>query len=146
MAATLANDGVNPLTGERAVDETYIRDILSVMYTCGMYDYAGEWAYRVGMPAKSGVSGGVIAVAPRRAGIAVFSPRLDERGNSVRGIKVCEELSRRFGLHLLEAGGAAAASRRPCPPAPRRPPPGRCWDSGGTPAAPAASAGEDPLA
>ncbi len=146
MAATLANDGVNPLTGERAVDETYIRDILSVMYTCGMYDYAGEWAYRVGMPAKSGVSGGIIAVAPRRAGIAVFSPRLDERGNSVRGIKVCEELSRRFGLHLLEAGGAgtrfeaslstrtAAAAARPL------------LGSGGTPAAPAASAGEDPLA
>lgn len=103
MAATLANHGVNPLTGDRAVDERYIRDILSVMYTCGMYNYAGEWAYTVGIPAKSGVSGGIIAVVPNQIGIAVFSPPLDGRGNSVRGVKVCEELSQHFGLHLLDS-------------------------------------------
>ena len=103
MAATLANHGVNPLTGDRAVDERYIRDILSVMYTCGMYNYAGEWAYTVGIPAKSGVSGGIIAVVPNQIGIAVFSPPLDIRGNSVRGVKVCEELSQHFGLHLLDS-------------------------------------------
>ncbi len=103
MAATLANHGVNPLTGDRAVDERYIRDILSVMYTCGMYNYAGEWAYTVGIPAKSGVSGGIIAVVPNQIGIAVFSPPLDSRGNSVRGVKVCEELSQHFGLHLLDS-------------------------------------------
>ncbi|HIK55143.1 MAG TPA: glutaminase A [Synechococcales cyanobacterium M55_K2018_004] len=103
MAATLANHGINPLTGDRAISECYIRDILSVMYTCGMYNYAGEWAYRVGIPAKSGVSGGIIAVVPNQIGIAVFSPPLDKRGNSVRGVAVCEALSQHFGLHLLDS-------------------------------------------
>lgn len=101
MGATLANNGVNPLTGERAIQADYVRDLLSVMYTCGMYDFAGGWVYQVGFPAKSGVSGGIIGVVPGKMGIAVFSPPLDERGNSIRGIKVCEELSRHFGLHIL---------------------------------------------
>ncbi|EKU96267.1 L-glutaminase [Leptolyngbya sp. PCC 7375] len=101
MGATLANNGVNPLTGERAIQADYVRDLLSVMYTCGMYDFAGGWVYQVGFPAKSGVSGGIIGVVPGKMGIAVFSPPLDERGNSIRGIKVCEELSRHFGLHVL---------------------------------------------
>ena len=74
------------------------------MLSCGMYDYAGEWAYRVGLPAKSGVGGGICAVVPGRSGIGIFSPLLDARGNSVRGIKVCEELSERFGLHVFELG------------------------------------------
>ena len=103
MAATLANQGINPLTGDRAVHARYIRDILSVMSSCGMYNYAGEWAYRVGLPAKSGVCGGVIAVVPGQVGIAVFSPPLDERGNSVRGVKVCETISQTFGLHLFDS-------------------------------------------
>ncbi|GAB1538955.1 hypothetical protein NUACC21_16200 [Scytonema sp. NUACC21] len=102
MAATLANKGINPVTGERAVDSRYVRDILSVMYTCGMYNFAGEWAYNVGIPAKSGISGGIIAVIPNLMGIGVFSPLLDSRGNSVRGVKVCEELSQKFGLHLFD--------------------------------------------
>jgi glutaminase len=101
MAATLANDGINPITGERALDAAYVQDVLSVMYTCGMYDFSGEWAYRVGMPAKSGVGGGIIAVSPRRLGIGVFSPLLDARGNSVRGVKVCTEISQHFGLHAF---------------------------------------------
>jgi glutaminase len=116
MAATLANQGVNPMTGERALASEYIRDVLSVIYTCGMYDFAGEWAYRVGMPAKSGVGGGIIAVAPGQAGIGVFSPLLDAHGNSVRGIRVCEELSERFGLHVFDyraATGALAAAIAP---------------------------------
>ncbi|MBD2346891.1 glutaminase A [Anabaena subtropica] len=104
MAATLANRGVNPITGEQAVDSRYIKDILSVMYTCGMYNFAGEWAYKVGIPAKSGVCGGIMAVVPHQMGIAVFSPPLDIRGNSVRGVKVCEELSQELGLHLFECG------------------------------------------
>jgi glutaminase len=104
MAATLANKGVNPITGEKAVDNNYIKDILSVMYTCGMYNFAGEWAYKVGIPAKSGVCGGIIAVVPGQMGIGVFSPLLDSRANSVRGVKVCEELSQRLGLHLFECG------------------------------------------
>ena len=103
MAATLANQGVNPITGDRAVEAGYIRDILSVMYTCGMYNFAGEWAYRVGLPAKSGVCGGIIAVVPDQLGIAVFSPPLDERGNSVRGVRVCEAISQEFGLHLFDS-------------------------------------------
>lgn len=103
MAATLANRGINPLNKVQAVSNCYIRDILSVMYTCGMYNFAGEWAYKIGLPAKSGVSGGLIVVVPGRMGIGVFSPPLDERGNSVRGVKVCEELSQRFGLHLFES-------------------------------------------
>lgn len=102
MAATLANRGVNPVTGERAIEETYIRDVLTVMHTCGMYNYAGEWAYTVGLPAKSGVSGGVIAVLPGQFGICVFSPPVDPRGNSVRGIRVCEDLSRNTGMHIFE--------------------------------------------
>ncbi|QSJ19733.1 glutaminase A [Nostoc sp. UHCC 0702] len=102
MAATLANRGLNPITGEQAVDSRYIKDILSVMYTCGMYNFAGEWAYKVGIPAKSGVCGGIFAVVPNQMGIAVFSPPLDARGNSVRGVKVCEELSQHLGLHLFE--------------------------------------------
>jgi glutaminase len=78
-----------------------------------MYDFAGEWAYKVGLPAKSGVGGGIIAVVPGQAGIGVFSPLLDERGNSARGIRVCEELVERFGLHIFDcrapASGLAAA-------------------------------------
>ncbi|MBD2465137.1 glutaminase A [Oscillatoria sp. FACHB-1407] len=103
MAATLANQGVNPQTGDRAVEAGYVRDILSVMYTCGMYNFAGEWAYLVGLPAKSGVCGGIIAIVPDQIGIAVFSPPLDFRGNSVRGVKVCEALSHQFGLHLFDS-------------------------------------------
>ncbi|MDX2168344.1 MAG: glutaminase A [Deltaproteobacteria bacterium] len=114
MAATLANGGVNPRTGERALAVEYVRDLLSVMYTCGMYDYAGEWAYRVGLPAKSGVGGGILAVVPGQAGIGIFSPPLDSHGNSVRGLRVCEDLVERFGLHVFDArdgsgGGLAAA-------------------------------------
>jgi glutaminase len=78
-----------------------IQDVLSVMFTCGMYDYAGEWAFRVGIPAKSGVGGGILGVVNRQLGIGTFSPRLDERGNSVRGIKVCADLSDELGLHAF---------------------------------------------
>jgi glutaminase len=107
MAATLANGGVNPVTGERALDEHYVQDVISVMLTCGMYDYSGEWVYRVGMPAKSGVGGGITALAPGKLGIGTFSPPLDAKGNSYRGIKVCEDLSRDFGLHLFNVAQAA---------------------------------------
>lgn len=101
MGATLANNGAHPITGERAIQADYVRDLLSVMYSCGMYDFTGEWVYQVGFPAKSGVGGGIIGVVPGKLGIAVFSPPLDERGNSIRGIKVCEELAQRFELHIL---------------------------------------------
>lgn len=102
MAATLANQGKQPVTQKQVVNPDYIRDILSVMYTCGMYNRAGEWAYRVGIPAKSGVSGGIIAVVPGKAGIATFSPPIDANGNSVRGLRVFEALSHQYGLHLFD--------------------------------------------
>jgi glutaminase len=102
MAATIANRGVNPVTGEQAIAEEYVRDMLSVMYTCGLHDFSGEWAYRVGLPAKGGVSGGLIAVVPQQVGVAVFSPLLNTHGLSVRGIRVCEDLSREFGLHIFD--------------------------------------------
>jgi len=101
MAATLANDGINPRTGERVYEAHYVRDMLSVMNSCGMYDYAGEWAYEVGMPAKSGVSGCIIAVIPGQIGVAVFSPPIDAQGNSVRGIRVCQDISNEFELHAF---------------------------------------------
>lgn len=100
MAATLANHGQNPLTGEQVFPPEVVRDVLTLMSTCGMYNYAGEWAYEVGIPAKSGVSGGILAVIPGQAGIAVWSPPLDHHGNSVRGIRVCQEISRAFSLHV----------------------------------------------
>lgn len=127
MAATLANGGVHPLTGKCALPAEHVERVLSVMATCGMYDYAGSWLYEVGMPAKSGVSGGIIAVVPGRFGIGLFSPPLDEKGNSVRGIAACKRLSRDLGLHIFTRTaipamalgrvytGAAAPSRRQPP-------------------------------
>jgi glutaminase len=109
MAATLANGGENPLTGVRAVARDHVESILSVMGSCGMYDAAGEWIYHVGMPAKSGVAGGILAVLPGQFGIGVFSPRLDECGNSVRGIEVCRELSRKFALHMFNVPRLSAS-------------------------------------
>jgi glutaminase len=102
MAATLANMGTNPVTRETVFDFQYIKDVLSVMFTCGLYDHAGEWAYHVGLPAKSGVGGGMLAVVNRQLGIAAYSPRLDAKGNSVRGILACRELASRLGLHAFE--------------------------------------------
>lgn len=99
MAATLANQGVNPLTGVRAIRREHVESVLSVMASCGMYDSSGAWIYDVGMPAKSGVGGGVVAVLPGQFGIGVFSPRLDRRGNSARAVKVCVDLSRAWELH-----------------------------------------------
>ena len=110
MAATLASNGVNPVTGVRAAREDTVRNVLSVMASCGMYDAAGDWLYNVGLPAKSGVAGGIIAVLPGQFGIAVYSPPLDEHGNSVRGVRVCEELSAALHLHVM------SPPRRPAPP------------------------------
>jgi glutaminase len=101
MAATLANGGVHPSSGERALEPEHVQRVLSVMATCGMYDYAGSWLYEVGMPAKSGVGGGILAVLPGRFGIGIFSPRLDAKGNSVRGIEVCKRLSQDLGLNVF---------------------------------------------
>ena len=112
MGATLANGGVNPVSGIRALSEHYVDNVLSVMATCGMYDFSGEWLYRTGLPAKSGVGGGILAVQPGRIGIAVFSPRLDPHGNSARGIAVCRALAADLGLHLFAAAQPAAPAVR----------------------------------
>jgi glutaminase len=109
MAATLANMGRNPLTAKPVFDITAVRSMLSIMFTCGMYDYSGEWAYRVGVPAKSGVSGGVVAVVNRQLGIATYSPRLDSRGNSCRGIEASVELANRFGLHAFDCSNVGSS-------------------------------------
>jgi len=101
MGATLANRGINPHTGERALAGEHVRDVISVMSTCGMYDAAGQWATDVGIPAKSGVSGGILTALPDYFGLGVVSPGLDAHGNSVRGVNLCRELSERFGLHLF---------------------------------------------
>jgi glutaminase len=101
MATALANGGINPVTRERVLTRYAVARTLSVMTSSGMYDYAGEWIYRVGIPAKSGVGGGIIAALPAQLGLGTFSPLLDVHGNSVRGIKMCEALSADFGLHVL---------------------------------------------
>lgn len=102
MGATLANGGVNPVTGKRALPARYVRDLLTLMFTCGLYTYAGEWAYTVGLPAKSGVSGAILAVVPGKMGVAAYSPRVDSHGNSVRALRALRELSERLGLHVFQ--------------------------------------------
>ena len=124
MAATLANNGVNPITGETVMHEDVARTTLAVMAMCGMYDSSGEWMVRVGLPAKSGVGGGIVAVKPGQFGVGVFSPPLDDRGNSVRGVQVLERLSSAFDLHLMthpdqdrsavDRGARATATRSAC--------------------------------
>jgi glutaminase len=112
MAATLANQGVNPVTRERAIRAEHVESVLSVMASCGMYDSSGGWIHDVGMPAKSGVGGGVIAVLPGQFGIGVFSPRLDRRGNSVRAVRVFADLSEAWELHQFNPPYCPQTSRR----------------------------------
>ncbi len=112
MAATLANGGVQPVTGEQVVEEGVVRQVLSIMLTSGMYDAAGDWISTVGYPAKSGVSGGILGVLPGQLGIAAFSPRLDEHGHSVRAVDLCRRLSSDMGLHMMEAPQPARATIR----------------------------------
>lgn len=102
MAATMANIGNHPLSGEPVFDFQLIKYVMAVMFSCGLYNYAGNWAFEVGLPAKSGVAGGIFAVVNRQLGIGVYSPRLDAQGNSVRGILVCRELASHFGLHAFD--------------------------------------------
>ncbi|KIW84920.1 glutaminase A [Fonsecaea pedrosoi CBS 271.37] len=110
MAATLCNAGVNPVTGETIMPADSVRQVLSVMTTCGMYDAAGDWVSRVGIPAKSGVAGGVIGALPGQVGIAAFSPKLNDRGNSVRAVALFEQLSRDMGFHMMDVSQVARAS------------------------------------
>lgn len=112
MAACLANGGINPVTGLRVLEPHNTGRVLSIMSSCGMYDYSGEWIYNVGMPAKSGVAGGLLAVLPGQFGIGIFSPPLDAKGNTVRGIRVCNDLSNDFGLHLFNTPRVVTSALR----------------------------------
>uniref|UniRef100_A0A8C5FN83 glutaminase n=1 Tax=Gadus morhua TaxID=8049 RepID=A0A8C5FN83_GADMO len=99
MAATLANGGFCPITGERVLSPESVRDTLSLMHSCGMYDFSGQFAFHVGLPAKSGVAGGILLVVPNVMGIMCWSPPLDKLGNSVRGIQFCTDLVELFNFH-----------------------------------------------
>ena len=100
-----------PFTGQQVVQESYIRNVLPLMLTCGMYDYSGEWVYDVGVPAKSGVGGCVFMVIPNVCGISVWSPRLDENGNSVRGVHVAKELVKRLVMHAYEVSSGLSQTK-----------------------------------
>ncbi|KAF7664397.1 hypothetical protein LDENG_00178150 [Lucifuga dentata] len=99
MAATLANGGICPITGERVLSAEAVRNTLSLMHSCGMYDFSGQFAFQVGLPAKSGVSGAVLLVVPNVMGVMCWSPPLDRLGNSVRGIHFCEDMVSHFNFH-----------------------------------------------
>ncbi len=105
-AATLANNGVCPITQERVLDENTVRNCLTMMQMCGMYDGSGEFSLKIGLPAKSGVGGAVFLVVPRLMGICVWSPRLDAIGNSVRGVEMAERMAQTFRLHLYDGVSA----------------------------------------
>lgn len=101
MAATLAAGGVNPLTGEKVVDQVSCRCALVVMATSGLYETSGEWLYTIGLPGKSGIGGGIVMVSPGKGGLGTFAPRLDAAGNSVKGQLAAAFLSRQLGLDLF---------------------------------------------
>lgn len=101
IGAMLANDGVTPWSGERVIPRDVARIVKTIMVTCGMYDASGKFAVQIGVPAKSGVGGGILVCVPRRMGIAVLGPALDEKGNSLAGIKVMEELSKQLDLSIF---------------------------------------------
>ena len=101
MGATLADGGVNPVTGERVVSASVARDTLAVLASTGLYERSGEWLFEIGLPGKSGVAGGIVTVAPGKGGVGVFSPRLDSAGNSVRGRRATRYLARALGLDVF---------------------------------------------
>ncbi len=103
VAATLANAGICPVNGEKIVDSQTVKHCLSLMYSCGMYDFSGEFAFSVGIPAKSGVSGALFIVIPNVMGIAIWSPRLDDIGNSVRGLAFSQQLVQQFNFHTYDS-------------------------------------------
>jgi glutaminase len=110
MGATLADGGVNPLSGARVVDPAVCHYALAVMTTAGLYETSGDWLYDVGLPGKSGIGGGIVTVSPGKGGLGTFAPPLDEAGNSVRGQQVARFLSARLGLDLFNSRPAARVS------------------------------------
>ncbi|TYT75928.1 glutaminase A [Desulfobotulus mexicanus] len=102
MGATLANGGVNPISKKQVLEARYVPKVLALMLTAGFYDESGRWAYEVGLPAKTGVGGGIVAVVPGEMAVAAFSPRLNQAGNSVRAMRAIEYVSQRLGLGLFQ--------------------------------------------
>ena len=109
MGATLADGGVNPLTGDRVVDAETCRYTLAVMATAGLYETSGDWLYTIGLPAKSGIGGGIVTAAPGKGGLGTYAPLLDEAGNSVKGQRAARFLSDRLGLNLFVSAPEATA-------------------------------------
>ena len=101
MGATLADGGVNPVTGEQVIDAAHCKRVLAALATAGLYEQSGEWLYEIGLPGKSGVSGGILTVAPGKGGLGTFAPPLDSAGNSIKGQRVTKFLSERLGLNLF---------------------------------------------
>ncbi|MBX3387357.1 MAG: glutaminase A [Phycisphaeraceae bacterium] len=101
MGATLADGGVNPITKERVIDRDHCKRVLAVLATAGLYELSGDWLFEIGLPGKSGVSGGIFTVCPGKGGLGTFAPRLDQAGNSVKGQRVSKFLSERLGLNLF---------------------------------------------
>lgn len=106
MGATLANRGVNPITGKSVLDAKYVPKVLAVMMTAGFYDESGMWSYRAGVPAKTGVGGGIVAVVPGKMAIVGFCPRLNEAGNSIRSTRAIEDIISALDLNLFGSGKA----------------------------------------
>ena len=102
VAGTLANGGINPLSGKRIFNAGTVKNMLSMMLMCGMYDYSGEFAFKIGIPAKSGVAGAIMLVIPNVMGIVIWSPKLDEIGNSYRGVEFCKEIGKHFNFHIFD--------------------------------------------
>lgn len=102
IAATFANGGVNPLTNERILSANTVKDVLSMMNSCGLYDYSGEFAFKVGVPAKSGVSGAIMSIVPGVMGFCTYAPPLDQYGNSSKGVQFCEAVSQKYDLHYFQ--------------------------------------------
>ncbi len=104
MGATLANAGENPITHQRVIDALYVPKVLATMMMAGFYNESGLWAYTAGLPAKTGVGGGIVAVVPGKMAVAGFSPRLNQAGNSVRAMKAIEYISDQLGVNLFGSG------------------------------------------
>ena len=102
LSATLSNGGVCPITNQKIYSKDTIRDCLTLMYGCGMYDYSGQFSFEIGLPAKSGVSGCILLVIPNVMGICIWAPPLDEIGNSVKGILVCKKIIEKFNFHIFD--------------------------------------------
>jgi glutaminase len=117
MGATLADGGVNPMTGERAVAPGCCRRVLAVLATAGLYERSGDWLYDIGLPGKSGVSGGLVTVSPGKGGVGSYSPPLDEAGNSVRGQRMTTHLSEHLGLNIFASAPLAPLTETVGPPA-----------------------------